>query len=356
MIQTTLLPQACLIDAVRAIESSYRRMAIIVANDGKLLGTLTDGDIRRSLLIGASLEDLAVKSMNPNPILAKEDYSEDHLKYLMRSGNIMALPLVDKSGYFIRLIHFSDLGQAEIKNINNLNGFSFAVIMAGGEGARLRPLTEFIPKPMLEIAGISLLARQVQRLVDSGINRIYISINYLGHVIEDFFADGSQFGAEIYYLREQFYLGTAGALSLLPEKPERSIIVMNGDILSTFSFDGLYSFHREHMADVTVAAIDHKINIPYGVITSSGSYVTDITEKPSERYLCNAGIYALSPEVLILIPQMKHSNMTDLIGNCLENNRKVAVFPIHEYWSDIGTPEELKNAREHFSKLHSFNL
>jgi len=350
MSEEPLLPEAKLIDAVRAIETSRRRMSVVTDSSGYLLGTLTDGDIRRCLLAGGSLETPVSQAMNPNPLTAEIGSPEGYMKDMMRRGNVVALPLVDQKGKFLRLVHLLDLEQDD-PQANGAPGFSFAVIMAGGEGARLRPLTEAIPKPMVEIGGMPLLERQVQRLAKAGISRAYISVNYLSHIIEDYFGDGRDFGLEIRYLREQEKLGTAGALSLLPECPDGPIIVMNGDILTTSDFESFYTFHITHGANVTVAAIDHRVHIPYGVIRADGPFVTNLVEKPSERFLCNAGIYAVSPEALSLLPKGRQSNMTDLIDACLAENSPVAVFPVHEYWNDIGTPDDLEKAREHFAKL-----
>lgn len=338
-------------DAVRAIEISCRRMAVVVADNGRLMGTLTDGDIRRNLLAGGSLEDSVSKAMNSNPITAEIGCSDGYIKDLLRRGNVVALPLVDVDGRFLHLVHLMDLVRDDTEISGPSPGFCFAVIMAGGEGMRLRPVTESIPKPMVEIGGVPLLQRQIQRLVKVGIRRVYISVNYLGHVIEEYFGDGRDFGVEVCYLREQEKLGTAGALSLLPEYPSGPIIVMNGDILTTSDFDSFYTFHITHEAKVTIAAIDHRVNIPYGVIRSDGQFVTNLVEKPSERFLCNAGIYAISPEALSFLPVGMHGNMTDLVGTCLERKIPVAVFPVHEYWSDIGTPADLERARAHFSKI-----
>ena len=350
MSEKPLLPQASLMEAVRAIELSSRRIAVVVGENGQLLGTLTDGDIRRNLLGGGTLQDLATKVMNPNPVIAEISYSDGYLIDLMRKGNVLALPLVDEAGHFLRLIHLMDLVQNKEEDISILAGFSFAVIMAGGLGRRLQPLTEKIPKPMIKIDGVPLLERQIQRLVKVGIHKIYISVNYLANVIEEYFGDGSNFGINISYLREQEKLGTAGALSLLPEKPNRPIILMNGDILTTSDFDSLFTYHKSHGAQVTVAAINHKVNIPYGVIKVSGQFISELVEKPSENFLCNAGIYAISPEVLNLIPDSQYLNMTDFVDICLEKKIPVAVFPIHEYWSDIGTIDDLENARDYFKK------
>lgn len=347
MIEIPLLPEASLMDAVRAIEVSRRRMAVVVDVDNRLMGTLTDGDVRRHLLAGGSLDAQVSIAMNPNPLTAEMGTPDGYIKDLMRQGNVVAIPLIDLDGKYLRLVHLMDMEQDEVP-INTDLGFDFAVIMAGGEGTRLRPLTENIPKPMVEIGGVPLLERQIQRLVKVGIRRVYISVNYLGHIIEEYFENGCKFGIEIRYLREQVKLGTAGALTLLPECPAAPIIVMNGDILTTSDLDSFYAFHKAHEAKITVAAIDHRVHIPYGVIQVEGPFIKRLVEKPSERFLCNAGIYALSPEILKLLPKGIHSNMTDLVDICLANKLPAAVFPVHEYWNDIGTPDDLENARIHF--------
>lgn len=342
-IKTTLMA------AVRTIELSARRIAVVVDDNSHVLGTVTDGDIRRHILAGGSLKTIVSKVMNPSPVKVIEGSSEGYIKDLMRHNNVIALPLVDKNGIFLRLIHLMDLENPNKKNSGHLD-FSFAVIMAGGEGARLRPVTESIPKPMVKIGGVPLLQRQVERLAKSGIQKLYISINYLSHIIENHFGNGNDYGIEIFYLREEEKLGTAGALSLLPEKPSKSIILINGDILTTFDFESFYSFHISNKAKVTIASIDHRVDIPYGVIYSKGSIVKKLIEKPSKRFLCNAGIYAISPEALELMPKDKFSNMTDLINNCLSKKISVAVFPMYEYWSDIGTIDDLQNARDYFQR------
>lgn len=350
MKEAPLCEDAPIVDAVRAIEASRRRIAVVISKGGYLKGTITDGDIRRCLLSGKNLQTEVSKVMNPDPISAMVGSSESYLLEIMRRGNIMAVPLVDASGLFLEMIHLTDLSLGEKAKLNASSGFSFAVIMAGGEGVRLRPITENIPKPMVEIGGMPLLERQVIRLVKAGVKRVYLSVNYLSHVIEKHFGDGSKFDIEIRYLRESEKLGTGGALSLLPELPEAPIVVMNGDILTTSDFECLYDFHVNHNAHATVAAIDHHINIPFGVINNDGPNVVGLAEKPSQRFLCNAGIYVLSPEILDLIPRDNFFNMTDLISSCLELNKNVSVFPIHEYWSDIGTPADLDKARILFSE------
>lgn len=349
MSEARLRPDAPLMDAVRTIEASRRRIAVVTSADGHLLGTLTDGDVRRCLLAGGTLETPVNQAMNASPITAEIDSPNSYILDLMRRGNVMSLPLVDSAGCFQRLVHVTDLDKTQGRTADT-SEFAFAVIMAGGEGMRLRPITETIPKPMVDIGGVPLLERQIQRLVKAGIRKVYLSVNFLSHVIEDHFGDGADFGLEIRYLREREKLGTAGALSLLPEQPSGPIIVMNGDILTTSDFENLFAFHRSHDAYITVAAVDYRMNIPYGVINTAGVFVRGLAEKPSQRFLCNAGIYAVSTQALGLLEGVRHCNMTDLVETCLARNLPVAAFPVHEYWSDIGTPDDLEKARAFFSE------
>jgi len=345
-----LNPEAKLMEAVRAIESSHRRMAVVVDVEQRLMGTLTDGDVRRCLLAGGSLQTPVSQAMNASPLVAMEGSSASHLIDLMGKRNVMAVPIVDERMRFQRLVHLIDLELPE-RSVSTPAKFDFAVIMAGGEGARLRPITATIPKPMVDIDGTPLLERQIERLVRAGLKRIYLSVNYLSHVIESHFGDGASFGVEIHYLREHEKLGTAGALALLSERPTGPILVMNGDILTTFDFGSLHAFHQTHDAQVTVTAVDYRINVPYGVINTKGVYATGLVEKPSQRFLCNAGIYAVSPQALDLLQGTGYVNMTDIIDACLTLELPVAVFPVHEYWSDIGTPDDLEKARAFFRKV-----
>ena len=348
MSERPLQPDAPLVDAVNAIEASRRRIAIVTDDRGRVIGTLTDGDVRRCLLAGGTLETAVSRAMNSTPVVGDVNSTHGYLIDLLRRANVTALPLVDAAGVFQRVVHFTDLGHEE--PIDDARGFAFAVIMAGGEGTRLRPMTHDVPKPMLEIGGMPMLARQIERLARAGITRVYLSVNYLAHVIEEHFRDGAQFGIEVRYLREQERLGTAGALSLLPERPESPVLVMNGDILTTSDFGSLFAFHRSYGAEITVAAVDYRVNIPYGVLQADGAFVTGLTEKPSQRFLCNAGIYAVSPNLLSLLRESTFQDITDVIQRCLQQGVPVAVFPVHEYWSDVGTPDDLDRARALFAE------
>lgn len=348
MSERPLRAEAPLFEAVRAIEASRRRIAVVADSDGRLMGTLTDGDVRRALLVGHGLDTPVAHAMNTHPIIAEAESPHNYLLDLMRRGNVMSVPLVDAQGKFVRLAHVTDLLP---EKLTPTDGFSFAMIMAGGEGKRLRPFTESIPKPMVDIGGVPLLERQIEKLAQAGLRLVYISVNYLSHIIEDHFGGGGRFGLEIRYVREREKMGTAGALSLLPERPEGPILVMNGDIITTSDFGSLLVYHQSHSAVITIGAADYRVHIPYGVISAEGAWVKGLVEKPSQRFLCNAGIYSLEPRALDMIPAGGTCDMTDLIQRCLDAGHPVSVFPIHEYWSDIGTPDDLDKARAVFTNM-----
>jgi dTDP-glucose pyrophosphorylase len=338
---------ATLRDAVAAIEAARKLICAVVAADGKLLGVLSDGDIRRALLKGAGLDAPAVSAMTRTPIVGPADATPAEAHAIMAERGVAAIPLIDTAGRFARVAQISD-----DRTLGWTGGelFEFAVIMAGGEGRRLRPLTIDLPKPMIDVGGMPLLERQVRAMVAGGLRRIYVSTNYLGHMIEDHFGDGTAFGARIDYLRERERLGTAGALSLLPARPARPILVVNGDVLTTCDFGNLFRFHAETAAMVTVAASIYRVEIPYGVLRVRDHELLSIDEKPTQRFLCNAGIYALSPAALDLVPSGRVFDMPELLSGAMRAGR-VGVFPIHEYWSDIGSPADLARALAEFSKI-----
>lgn len=352
MTSPVLPPTATIRDAIAAIERARRLIAAIVAGDGLLLGIVSDGDIRRAILAGCPLDALIADAMTHEPIKGLESDGPEAWVHQMLTLGIAAIPVVDSAGKFRRIVQVDDFlddtfapGRAE--------GFWGAVIMAGGEGRRLLPFTSHRPKPMIEIGGVPLLERQVRGLVAAGLRRIYISTNYLGHLIEDHFGDGSAFEADICYLREKEKLGTAGSLSLLPERPAGPLLVMNGDVLTTSDYGRLLAYHEEHQAFMTVGVIDYRVEIPFGVVRVEGTSAVALEEKPSQSFMCNAGIYALSPAALELIPPAAACNMTDVITGAIASGRTVSVFPIHEYWTDIGNPADLERARHQFKEARN---
>lgn len=348
-----LKSSAKIMDAVRVIEAGRRGIAVVVDEDGLLCGTVTDGDIRRAILAGNGLDSAIERAMNKTPLTAPFGSSRKHIADLLLQKSLEAIPLVDSAGKFVEIIHLRDI-QPEATTGGG-EGFAAAVIMAGGEGKRLQPLTDNLPKPLIEVGGTPMIERQVRDLVCAGVPQIYISVNYLGHMIEDHFGDGARFDTCISYLHEKEKMGTAGALSLLPELPEAPILVMNGDVLTNPSFKNLYLYHLEQQSIMTIAATEYQIEIPYGVLETDGACVTGISEKPSQRFLCNAGIYVLSPEVLNLMPQKVPCDMPDLVEVMLKTSHPVSVFPIHEYWADVGNPHDLERAEQDFRQMEKSN-
>jgi dTDP-glucose pyrophosphorylase len=349
--EPVLSPSNTIRDALAAIEQTRRFIAAVVDSDGHLLGIISDGDIRRSLLASNSLDDPATLAMTEKPILGYSFDAPEVLRKKMLDLGVAALPLVDRDGKFVRIAQVND--DLEVRSVaSNADQFWGAVVMAGGEGRRLRPLTENMPKPMLPVGGVPLLERQIRGMVSRGLKRIFISTNYLGHLIEEHFGNGDCVGAQIEYLKEDKKLGTAGALSLLPQRPSGALLVINGDVLTMSDYGRMLDFHLQNRSLMTVAAVEYNIEIPFGVIETSGVYARELREKPSQRYLCNAGMYVLSPEALEAIPSNQFYNMTDLIEAAIESGQKVSVYPVHEFWTDIGSPSDLANAQQIFGGLY----
>ena len=349
MTEPILTTDATLHQAIEIIEKTRRFIAVVVGDNDELLSVISDGDIRRAILAGLKLDAPAQDAMVRTPITANADLSHEELKHFLLQNSIAAVPVVDGQGHFVRVVQIEDVNPDEATD-NIASGFDAAVIMAGGEGMRLRPMTENLPKPMIPIGGVPLLERQVRSLSKAGIKRIYISTNYLGHLIEEHFTDGSEFGVQIEYLREETKLGTGGALSLLPRLPSGPILVMNGDVMTTSDFGKILAFHNEHDAFITIGSIEYHIEVPFGVININDTRAVGLEEKPSQRFLCNAGIYAIDPKALAQVPKNTRFDMTELIEDAIGNDQMVTVFPIHEYWTDIGSPSDLEQARKKFEE------
>lgn len=240
-----------------------------------------------------------------------------------------------------------------MKNKDNIlkQKSNIAVIMAGGKGVRLRPLTKYCPKPMVRVAGQPILERIIMRLLDHDIGKFYISINYLGEMVEDYFGDGSKFGCEIKYLKEKKYLHTGGSLSLINDKITEPLIVMNGDLVTRLNFSHLLDFHKKGKFMATMCARSYDYKVPFGVINSKKNVMVSLEEKPSHNCLINAGIYVLNPEALTMIPENKVFPLTDLFKKLLAQSAKIGVYEMEEDWIDVGQIDELKKAQEEFLKV-----
>ncbi|OZC03432.1 nucleotidyltransferase family protein [Rubricoccus marinus] len=342
--QTLISPKATVREAVRVIDAAALQIALVVDDEGRLLGTVTDGDVRRAILSGVSLDDDVAGATNQNPTTAKESDDPDALLALMRRKRLHQIPRVDLRGRVVGLEVLDDLLSPEPKP-------NAVVLMAGGLGTRLRPLTNDTPKPLLRVGPKPILQTILEAFASHGFSRFYLSVNYLAEQVEEHFGDGSQWGVQIEYLREKQRLGTAGALSLLPETPEAPFFVMNGDLLTRLNFAQLLDFHTQNGAAATMCVREYEMQVPYGVIDIEEHSIVDIREKPTERYLVNGGVYVLDPSALSLIPTGERFDMPDLFTQLISEQRSVAAFPIREYWMDIGQPEDFHRANGHFDEV-----
>jgi dTDP-glucose pyrophosphorylase len=329
--------------AIERLNKVGIKIALVLDENFRLLGTISDGDFRRGMLSGVTLEDTVEKIMNKNPRTVNEGTSRLEILKLMNDTKILQIPIVDRNNFVIGLHLWDDISvQAKYSNI--------MVIMAGGKGSRLHPQTESRPKPMLLVAGIPILEHIIKRARSQGFNHFIIAINYLGQIIEDYFKDGHKFGVKIEYLHEDVPLGTAGALSLLSHKPERAFIVTNGDVITDINYSDFLEYHTVQNAAATVAVHTHEFQIPYGVVQINGLEVESYEEKPIVSSLINAGVYALDPDILDLITEPKFRDMPELLDISRDLKKKVIVYPLHESWIDIGRPIDLEIANKNNSR------
>lgn len=330
-------PDTSIRDTIQLIDSTAMQIALVVTGDNRLLGTVTDGDIRRGILHGRPLDEAVDKIMNPNPCVCSEDDAREAIIARMDKRRLRHMPVVDKDGRLLSLETHDEL--LVPKERDNL-----VILMAGGLGIRLRPLTENCPKPMLKIGGRPILETILLNFIEYGFRRFYISVNYMSETIIEYFGDGTQWGANIQYLRESHKLGTAGALGLLPERPSSPILVMNGDLLTKVNFTNLVDFHASHRSKATMCVREYDFQVPYGVVKIDNHSITAIEEKPVQSVFVNAGIYVLEPEILDAIPQNKFFDMPTLFDRLIAAGNGTSAFPIREYWLDIGHLEDFERA------------
>ncbi|WP_417832238.1 nucleotidyltransferase family protein [Terasakiella sp.] len=333
-------------DAIRVIEANSAKIALVVDECNRLIGTITDGDIRRSILGNVKetepLSVLLSSKTNPTyktPIKAHSSISEPELIALMQKYKITSIPLIDDDARVIDIVGFQQLFSENQLPVR-------AVVMAGGFGTRLRPLTNSTPKPMLPVGEKPLLEQIITQLKTSNIYDVVITTHYLSNQITDHFGDGQNHGVNIQYVKEDQPLGTAGAVSLVPDR-QSTLLIINGDILTNLDFSAFLQFHKEHNAKLSVAVRRYTIDIPYGVVKSKDSHITEIKEKPQISFFVNAGIYLAEPSAIELIPQNGDKfDMTQLIDLLLETGETVINFPIHEYWLDIGKHDDYLKAQQ----------
>ena len=321
--------------------NATRRGIVLVVDDAhRLIGVITDGDVRRAFLAGTSLEmtaDALLEAKDAKSITAPIDASHEQLIALQRETGVSHIPLVGLEGQVENLISLEDLLLEDEVALQ-------AVVMAGGRGTRLHPLTVDMPKPMLPLGGRPLMERTIRQFSELGIRQVSVTTFFRPEKISDYFGDGQDFGVNMNYFAEDSQLGTAGGLALMPE-PESTLLVINGDILTEIDFRVMQSFHRKHQATLTVAVREYEVQIPYGVVESDGVQVRRLVEKPVHKFFVNAGIYLIEPEAHRLIPKGQRFDMTDLISAAMKRGLKVVSFPILEYWRDIGQHNDYVQAQ-----------
>ncbi len=338
-------PTATVRDVILCIDRNGKGIALVTDAEGRLFGTLTDGDVRRAILAGLQADDpvsalLARKvgSDYPRPVTAPAGSDREMLLRIMREHVIRQVPLLDTEGRVSELVVIDQWVPVPTLPLQ-------AVIMAGGYGDRLRPLTDDVPKSMLPVGDRPLLERMIEQLRQSGIRRVHVATHYRSDQIVRHFRDGKDFGVEISYTTEREPMGTAGALGMVPVSDE-PLLVINGDILTRVDFRAMLEYHREHRAELTVGICQYGLKVPYGVVECEGALVRRIREKPQLQFLVNAGIYLLQPAAARRVPGGDRYDMTELIQGLLDEGSRIASFPIVEYWLDVGNPDAYRRAQE----------
>ena len=334
---TLISPNATLRDVIAAMDKSALQISMVVDEDRRLLGTITDGDVRRALLRGQDLEASIASIMFTAPMVVSMNIGRQMVLDLMRVNKIHQLPVVNDQTRIVGLHVWDEINApTELENI--------IVIMAGGFGKRMRPFTENCPKPMLEVAGKPILEHIVERAIADGFNKFIISLFYLPEVISDYFGDGSKWNCNISYVREASPLGTAGALSLLNPKPDKPFVVTNGDVLTDGSFSEMLEFHQANTATATMAVRQHELHNPFGVVRTEGINIIGFEEKPIQRSHINAGVYVLNADAIDLLKQDEICDMPTLFERLNTLGRSTIAYPMHAVWMDVGRPEDLAEA------------
>ncbi|MHB9020438.1 MAG: nucleotidyltransferase family protein [Halothiobacillus sp.] len=334
-----LNPEDSIRRAIEVIDQGAKQIALVVDAEERLLGTVTDGDIRRGILRHLALESPIAQVMNVRPRTLPSNYLRAEALQLLGSAQVMQVPIVNEAGVLVGLETLTDL----LKRPRLENP---VFLMAGGFGTRLRPLTDTCPKPMLPVGGKPMLEHILQDLIDYGFYRFYLSVHYLREQVIAHFQDGSRWGVHIQYIHEDAPLGTAGALGLLPrDAVQRPIIVVNGDIMTRVNYEALLQDHDRHTPAATICTRQYDFQVPYGVIEHEGQHIHNIIEKPVHHFFVSAGIYVLAPQVVHTMAANTRIDMPDLLKAEITAGREVRMFPVHEYWLDIGRMNDFELAQ-----------
>ncbi|MGE5628577.1 MAG: nucleotidyltransferase family protein [Solirubrobacterales bacterium] len=334
-----------ILSAMKAINENAKGILFIVDKDNKLMGTITDGDIRRAILAGHQLNDRITNIYNEHCIYSYENFDINEIKDSFIKNKIKLLPIVDNNKIVKDYYEIDDL-----IDYNKLEKENPILIMAGGLGTRLRPLTDSMPKPMLKVGDKPILQIIIEQFRSYGFRNILISVNYKADLIENYFRDGRDFDVSIKYIKETKRLGTAGAIKLAQKYLDKPFFVINGDILANLNLYNLLQYHTDSNFKMTIGSRIHEIQIPYGVLKVDESCVVSLEEKPIEKFLVSGGIYVLNPEIIDNIPENEYYDITQLIDKLICNKEKVGSFPLTDYWMDIGQIGDYYKANEDIEK------
>lgn len=333
----TVGPDVSIRDALVRLDSSRLQVVFVEDAAGRLIGAVSDGDVRRGLLAGAALDDRVSTVMNTSPATVPPTATQDDVEALKSQRGIRIVAVVDDRGSMIDIVGEGEHIATPLTTP--------VVLMAGGRGQRLYPITKDIPKPLVPIGDVPMIDIILGRLHAQGFRRVHVSVNHLGHLIEKHLGDGERLGLDISYLHEREPLGTAGALAQLKGGADTEFLVMNSDLLTDVDLRRMLDFHRRTSASATIGVREYGFEIPFGVVRREGDRVTSLAEKPHHRELVSAGIYVLEPDALTLLEVDEYCDMPTLLGRLIAEDRPVRAFEIHEEWIDVGRPEDLERAR-----------
>lgn len=331
-------------EALEIIDKSSKQICLVLGKNRKLLGTLNDGDIRRALLNNTSLNESVQNVYFKNPTVANIDDGKEHIIDICTSKKIHQIPIVDDAGNLLGLEILDDLISKQSKS-------NKVVLMVGGLGTRLRPLTNDTPKPMLMVGNQPILETIISNFKKYGFTNIILCVSYKAEQIISYFGNGTKFGVNIAYIHENKRMGTAGALSLIKEGLDEDFFVMNGDLLTNMNFGNMMDYHTRNSASATMGVREYEFQVPYGVVNVDGVDIKNIEEKPTYNFFVSGGIYILNPKVLKFIPKDTFFDMPTLFDRVIEERLKCVSFPIREYWLDVGRMEEFKKANVEYSEI-----
>lgn len=344
--QVIINQQTTVLDAMQVIDKGSLQVALVTDASSRLLGVVTDGDIRRGLLRGVSFRDSVEQVMCYNPTVAKETDSIDRILSLMASKEIEQVPIVDADGFLVGLKTLEELTHPRPRD-------NWVILMAGGLGSRLGDLTKSCPKPLLKVGSKPILEVILESFISQGFYKFFLSVNYKKEMIQQHFGDGSRWGVDIQYIEETERRGTAGPLAMLPEVPSKPFFVMNGDLLTRINFHNILDFHNQNASMATLCVRKIEQTIPYGVVHVDKHHLVNIEEKPVQEYFVNAGIYLLDPCVINYVPREKYFDMPDLFRQMIDQGYETTAFPFLDYWLDIGRMSDFKQACQDYPEFFS---